>query len=99
MPPERLSRSGAAKFSEEVSLPLETESQGPKPGGNLRGIRRSRESMKIGLYQSLRLAVGAVICERVSAGGFPANRERYRENGHFDGAYPHLDPLIATGFH
>ena len=26
------------------------------------------------------LAVEAVICERVSVGGFPANREKYREN-------------------
>jgi hypothetical protein len=45
------------------------------------------------------VAVEAVVGERVSARGFPANRERYRENGHVDGAYQRPDPLIITGFH
>jgi hypothetical protein len=45
------------------------------------------------------VAVEAVSCEQVSVGDFPANRERYRENGHVDGAYPRPDPLIITGFH
>jgi hypothetical protein len=34
------------------------------------------------------MAVEAVICERVSVGGFPANREKYREKLPCDGPDP-----------
>jgi hypothetical protein len=51
MPPERFWRRCAPEFAEEVSLPLETESEGPKSGGNSRGIRRSRDRRKTLQYQ------------------------------------------------
>ena len=75
MPPERLSRPDAAKFAEEASLPLKTESEGPKSGGNSRGIRHIAEDRKQCYINSLVVAVLRGCSERVSAAKFPDPRE------------------------
>jgi hypothetical protein len=49
--PERYSRQGAREFDVQSSLPLQRDSEGPKSGGNSRGIRLARQSIKVLLYK------------------------------------------------
>lgn len=51
MPSERPPRPCVRDFNEKSSLPLQGESEGPKPGGILRRIRYFRQRAKVVLYQ------------------------------------------------
>jgi hypothetical protein len=51
MPPERFSCPCARELDEKSSLPLQMDPGGLKSGGNSRGIRLPRQSIKILLYQ------------------------------------------------